>query len=135
EDELGDNETVLFLAGMLAIFSPILFWQGPLRILLLRPFADKAVSRSLRKFVRKNIAGHGHVVTLSDRYIKDSFLRNSLSISPVRMLGSALSIPLFPLVRLPVARVTLRRPKNMRKLQALLNNRYNLNFHSLFDTI
>src|SRR6185295_4918010 len=89
----------------------------------------------LRKFVRKNIAGHGHVVTLSDRYIKDSFLRNSLSISPVRMLGSALSIPLFPLVRLPVARVTLRRPKNMRKLQALLNNRYNLNFHSLFDTI
>ncbi len=44
------------------------------RILLLRPFGEKKMTSTLRRFVRKNVGPTGHAFTLSDRNYKPSFV-------------------------------------------------------------
>jgi hypothetical protein len=44
------------------------------RILLLRPFGEKKMTSTLRRFVRKNIGPVGYAFTLSDRNYKPSFV-------------------------------------------------------------
>jgi hypothetical protein len=44
------------------------------RILLLRPFGEKKMTSTLRRFVRKNIGTAGYAFTLSDRNYKPSFV-------------------------------------------------------------
>ncbi len=138
-DEDQDNYVAMILGFLLlaALLSPLILWQDPLRILLLRPFAEGPASRSLRKFVRKNVTGWGHVVTLSDSYINESVVRNSTiySFSPRRLIGQAFAIPLFPLVRLPPLIITAHKEAHLPRVLAALNNRYNLNYYSIFDII
>ncbi|MEX1059872.1 MAG: hypothetical protein WED13_02510, partial [Methyloceanibacter sp.] len=44
------------------------------RILLLRPFGEKKMTSTLRRFVRKNIGRAGYAFTLSDRNYKPNFV-------------------------------------------------------------
>jgi hypothetical protein len=44
------------------------------RILLLRPFGEKKMTSTLRRFVRKNVGPAGYAFTLSDRNYKPSFV-------------------------------------------------------------
>lgn len=44
------------------------------RILLLRPFGEKKMTSTLRRFVRKNLGPAGYTFTLSDRNYKPSFV-------------------------------------------------------------
>jgi hypothetical protein len=53
-------------------FGGIYSWLRPSRILLLRPFQSKKVSRPLKRFMQKNVAFNGHVITLADKYVKES---------------------------------------------------------------
>jgi hypothetical protein len=81
--ELGEsNGTEAFssspLSGAAAVAGFILFfwvrplaWRSPARILLLRPFGEKQVSRSLKRLVRRNVIFSGHVLTLADRHMKE----------------------------------------------------------------
>jgi len=132
-----DPFALIFFLGLYAIFSPLIFWQQPVRILLLRPFNEKKISKSIRRFTKKNLRGWGHVVTLSDHHINESFLRNSTiySFSPRRLIGQALVLPIFPLVRLPPLIVAVRKEHHFQRLHAVLRNRYNLNYFSIFNVI
>lgn len=47
-------------------FVRVLAWGEPARILLLRPFGAREVSRSLRRLVRRNVLFLGHIFTLCD---------------------------------------------------------------------
>ncbi|MCC2973892.1 hypothetical protein [Massilia sp. IC2-476] len=137
QDDPPDPYALLFFVGLYAIFAPIILWRQPLRILLLRPFNDRKISSSIRRFVRKNLRGWGNIVPLSDRHINESVLRNSTiyAFSPRRIIGSALVLPVLPLVRLPPLIVAVRKEHHFRRLYAALKNRYNLNFFSIFDVI
>jgi hypothetical protein len=48
------------------------------RILLLRPFGEKKMTSTLRRFVRKNVGPTGYAFTLSDRNYKPSFVDSLL---------------------------------------------------------
>jgi hypothetical protein len=48
------------------------------RILLLRPFGEKKMTSTLRRFVRKNVGLAGYAFTLSDRNYKPSFVDSLL---------------------------------------------------------
>jgi hypothetical protein len=61
----------------LLLFAPALkalAWGSPSRILLLRPFGTQGVSRSLKKFIHRNVIFSGHVFTLADQHMRESFL-------------------------------------------------------------
>lgn len=51
----------------LPIASPVvLLWQRPARILFLRPFNRRPLTRGLSRLVRRDVARYGHVYTLAD---------------------------------------------------------------------
>ena len=66
-----DSQGVLgfaMIVGVLAwFFGGMYSWTRPVRMLLLRPFQSRKVSGGLKRFVRKNMAFHGHTFLLSDR--------------------------------------------------------------------
>ena len=127
---------IIFVFVGLLISLPYLLWQDPLRILLLRPFDQRNVTRSLKKFICRNLSGWGHVLTLTDRHINESYFKNSTRFfSPRRLIYEVLIFFLFPLVRLPGILIIVRKEKHLARLAAALNNRYNLNCFSLSDII
>ncbi len=65
----------LLVVGLLVwLFGGIFSWLRPYRMLLLRPFQSKEVSRPLKRFIKKNVSFYGHITTLADKYIKESKL-------------------------------------------------------------
>jgi hypothetical protein len=55
----------------LPIASPIvLLWQRPARLLFLRPFNRRPLTRGLSRLVRRDVARYGHVYTLADANIR-----------------------------------------------------------------
>jgi hypothetical protein len=51
----------------LPIASPVvLLWQRPARLLFLRPFNRRPLTRGLSRLVRRDVARYGHVYTLAD---------------------------------------------------------------------
>jgi len=91
--ETGDETTGSTVAGVgVAIFilgfMPFLYWtrffawKNPRRILLLRPFQAKSLSKPLKRLVRKNLTHRGHTFTLADKHVKESRLMFFLSVMP-----------------------------------------------------
>lgn len=73
--------TPLFIL-CLTLIAGFIFWgglsgrQSDLRMLLLRPFGDRRMTRALKAVVLKNLGGFGHVYTLSDKnYQPNPFIR------------------------------------------------------------
>lgn len=100
--ELGERRNpyesawiALVLAGAFTwiVVIPV-SWRRPYRVLLLRPFQAKKVSRSLRRFVRREVAFSGHVFTLADKYVKESRLLHYLNWIP-RNPVELLMLPLY----------------------------------------
>jgi hypothetical protein len=60
------------LIGGLLIFP--LFVGQSFRIVLLRPFGEKVLTRSLRRFLLFEMAGRGNIFTLSDKNFKPNFI-------------------------------------------------------------
>jgi hypothetical protein len=65
---------LLVVGPALWLFGGIFSWLQPYRILLLRPFQSRKVSGPLKRFIQKNLSFHGHVITLADKYVKESLL-------------------------------------------------------------
>ena len=68
---------VVLLAGL--IIFPLFVGQS-FRIVLLRPFGEKALTRSLRKFLLVEMAGRGNLITLSDKNFKPNFIVAALGL-------------------------------------------------------
>lgn len=92
-----------------------LFKTLALRILLLRPFGEKAMTKSLKSFVPRNIGGLGYTYTLSDRNYRPNVFLSIMTI--VSGLSVLLLCPFF-LNSLQVARVS--KAKSFGKLQRFL---------------
>jgi hypothetical protein len=60
------------LIGCLAIFP--LFVGQSFRIVLLRPFGEKSLTRSLKRFLLLEMAGRGNIITLSDKNFKPNII-------------------------------------------------------------
>ena len=82
-DRLGDidlravMQTVAFIGLVLVIIASFLafaFRNRAVRILLLRPFGERRMTRALRRFVRRNLGPAGYVFTLSDRNYRPGFV-------------------------------------------------------------
>ena len=84
--------------------TAVLSWTRPSRIVLLRPFQSRQVSRGLKRFARKNLAFVGHTFALSDCHVKESFL----SLVNWWIPRSLLDLVLIPLFFIPAFRQLLR---------------------------
>jgi len=93
----------LALAVVVWLLGGIYAWRRPSRILLLRPFQTKKVAKALKRFVRKNVAFHGHTFTLADKYVKESrflYWVNHVPRSPVDIVLIPLMLFFKPLRQL-----------------------------------
>ncbi len=69
---VGSTFIILLMISVLLWFLFAVFRGQPARILLLRKFNDKKVSKSLSHVITSQIAPFGHTTTLSDKFFKKS---------------------------------------------------------------
>lgn len=75
------------LISLPLILPGILAWRTPARILVLRRFGRRDLSRSLRRVIGRDVAGFGHVYTLGDPHIRVRwFVRFPLLVGQVAFL-------------------------------------------------
>lgn len=118
----------IFVLAALLIFGPIkiAIWRWPARILLLRPFNTKDVSRSLKRFIRRNVIFSGHVFTLADRHLKESLFLYIISFVPTSPEG-VLMLLLYPWVKRTRRRIFVKKASDFRALKKRLGSRRLLN--------
>ena len=119
---------LLVMAILLWVVVGIFAWTRPCRVLLLRPFQSKALSKSLKRFVNKNVAFNGHTFTLADRFVKESRLAFLTTFIP-RGPEDAILIPLFfiPGIRQFKRWINVTGSRSYRFLQKRLRRRFTLN--------
>ena len=112
---------VLQLSGL----SVRAFWRSPDRILLLRPFGQGPVSRSLKRFARRNLAYRGFTFTLADKHLQHSLTAYALSHVPLD-LGSIFLVFYRPLFRRAHRFVFVRKPSDLNLVRSRLRSRWRL---------
>jgi hypothetical protein len=116
--------TVLGLAQLSGL-PTLLCWRTPDRILLLRPFGQQRISRSLKKFNRKTLAYRGFTFTLADKHLKNSLFVYLLAHVPLD-IGSVFGVLYRPLFRRMHRYVLIRKPGDFRLLRLRLRSRWRL---------
>ena len=99
------------------------FWRSPDRILLLRPFGQGPVSRSLKRFARRNLAYRGFIFTLADEHLQHSLAAFALSHVPLD-LGSIFFVFYRPLFRRAHRFVFVRKPSDLNLVRSRLRSRW-----------
>ncbi|MGH9203013.1 MAG: hypothetical protein ACRD2A_17445, partial [Vicinamibacterales bacterium] len=61
---------VPFIVALPAAAGIVLLWQDPPRILVLRPFNRRPLTRGLARLVHRDVARYGHVSTLADAELR-----------------------------------------------------------------
>jgi hypothetical protein len=110
------TSAVLLLMFTLVV-SGLLFKPFALRILLLRPFGERRMTASLKRFVRKNLGTLGYVYTLSDRSYRPAnpiLIYTLMAFSEVFVL--MLNVALLTSFRI----ATVRNGGSFRKLETFL---------------
>jgi hypothetical protein len=115
---------VLALAQYLAL-PAYLSWRDPDRILLLRPFGQRRVSRALKRLNRRSLGYRGFTFTLSDKHLKNSFVVYLLAHIPMD-LGSVAAVLYRPLFRRMHRFVLIRKPSDLAILRLRLRSRWRL---------
>lgn len=115
---------LLWFAHYLGLFA-FLEWTYPDRILLLRPFGQRRVSKALKRFNRRTLAYRGFTLTLADKYLKNSLSAYLLANIPLDM-GSLLVALYRPLFRRMHRWVFIRRSRDLRILRLRLRSRWTL---------
>jgi len=129
---IPDREAVamaLIIGGLLLWYIGSIFtWTRPCRTLLLRPFQAKKISKPLKRFTQKNLSFYGHTITLSDKYLKESFWAYVVSWLPTGP-ESIVAIPLFfiPAVRQFQRWIKVSSPRGYRFLKKRLARRFTMN--------
>ena len=121
---------VLGVAGFLLLFPGprAVLWFWPSRILLLRPFGTRDVSKGLKRFVRRNVIFSGHVFTLADQHMKESFLVFLWDCIPKSEIEiAALLLNLVRVVDSPRRRLYIKKARHYRHLTRRLAKRFLLN--------
>lgn len=128
QDIPGHVLSVMLVLGALVLFTPfkLAMWWWPARILLLRPFNTKDVSKSLKRFIRRNVIFSGHVFTLADQHMKESLFLYLISFVPLSPEG-LLMLFLYPWVKRSRRRIYIKKASDFRALQKRLGSRWLLN--------
>jgi hypothetical protein len=115
---------IAWIIQYLAVFV-ILDWRHPDRILLLRPFGQRRVSRALKRFNRRHLAYRGFTFTLADKHLKNSWVAYLVDNIPTDFasLATALYRPLFRRLH---RWVSIRRPRDLSILRLRLRSRWRL---------
>jgi hypothetical protein len=127
-DSVEDVFAMLFTVLLLLQLSGVSvrgFWRYPDRILLLRPFAQGPVSRSLKRITRRHLAYRGFTFTLADKHLKHSLTAYVLAHMPLD-LGSLLLLFYRPLFRRMHRYVFVRKPRDLEILRFRLRSRWRL---------
>ena len=127
-DEPGIPKVVFYTIMVFWLSSPLLagflFRKRALRILLLRPFGEKRMTRALRRFVPKHLGPQGYVFTLSDRNYKPSLLIGALLMVPIQCFDILVTYLLGPLLRHSIRICSVRNERKFRRLQAILMRKF-----------
>lgn len=116
---------VVVWPGLLFGLPVFLLWRHPDRILLLRPFGQKDVSRSLKRLCRRRLAYRGYTFTLADRHLKDSLTTFLLAHVPFSL--GELAVALYrPLFRRAHRYLLVRTPRDLDLLRTRLRSRWRL---------
>lgn len=114
---------VLVMAFYLVLLALGFAWRSPLRIVLLRPFEQKRVSRDLKRFVRRNLGAQGHVFTVEDRYMRP--VARWIRVPAIVLLAA---IPfLSPYMITLLFRRRVRSERTFMKLRAKIAHLYRMN--------
>jgi hypothetical protein len=108
-------------AGLPAYLS----WRNPDRILLLRPFGQRRVSRALKRLNRRTLAYRGFTFTLADKHLKDSLAEYVLANVPTDV-GSVFGVLYRPFFRRLHRRVLIHKPSDLALLSLRLRSRWRL---------
>lgn len=140
----GNIDPALGVSGVAAIIGLVLLLVAfgvafmvqdrARRILLLRPFGEKKMTSTLRRFVRKNLGPTGYAFTLSDRNYKPSFVDSLL----FRMLSGGFET----LVQFAVGSIfanshriaAVKNDKSLFRLARALTQKFNLSYWSFITS-
>lgn len=133
-ESIGQIAVSLLILTTLIWFVFSIFRTQPARLLLLRKFNDKKISKSMTRLMSQELRPFGHMVTLSDKHIKRSRWAVIGNIIPSNFAHAALIIFWLPI------RLTLRQfnrakygpvwvgsARNFRSLAKRLRDRLALN--------
>jgi hypothetical protein len=131
DDEIGGAAGVatvamafVWIAQYLGVFV-MLDWRHPDRILLLRPFGQRRVSRALKRFNRRYLAYRGFTFTLADKHLRNSLIAYLVENIPTDF-GSLATVIYRPLFRRLQRWVSVRRPRDLSILRLRLRSRWRL---------
>jgi hypothetical protein len=115
----------LYLALAVVLFGvpivgSLLFRNRSIRILLLRPFGDKRLTKPLKKFVVRNLGHTGYVYTLSDRGYRPSVILELLAWLPIQGIDMFILLVLTPIIRNSTRVATVKNERRFRRLQNFL---------------
>jgi hypothetical protein len=117
----GELKLLLGFSGVvmlaLAAIASLPFRNRAVRILLLRPFGERRMTRALKRFVRKNPGLAGYVYTLSDRNYKPSLLITLLWRLPAEGIDLLVIFLLGPLLGHSKRIASVRNERKFRKLE------------------
>ncbi len=124
----GSALTTALLAAALLLFFPIKLaaWCWPARILLLRPFDTKDVSKWLKRFIRRNVTFSGHVFTLADQHLNESLFVYLTSFVPLGPEG-LIELLLYPWSKRSRRRIYIKNASDFLALKSRLESRWLLN--------
>jgi hypothetical protein len=124
-DPLSMAFLVLFLFCLGSVWlAGFLYRNRAARILLLRPFGEKRMTRGLKRFVPRHLGTSGYVFTLSDRNYKPSVILAALVHIPVQGVDAIATIILGPLLRNSTRIASVRNERRYRKLQKFLMRKF-----------
>src|SRR5262249_50196650 len=117
----------------LAAAASLPFRNRLLRVLLLRPFGERKLTRALKQFVRKNTGRIGNVFTVSDRNYKPSLLITILWRIPAEGVDRLVIFRLGPLLGHSKRTGSVKSERKFRKLERHLLRRYSPAFWSFMS--
>jgi len=125
----------IFFIGLYAVsvFAGMLFSRRSMRVLLLRPFGDRRMTKPLKKFVVKTLGTFGYVFTLSDRTYRPNLFLTLLLFLPIQGLDLFVLLFLTPLIHNSTRIATVKNERKYRRLQRFLLRRFRPSFISFLS--
>jgi hypothetical protein len=114
-----------FVFGIASFWATGFFYRNrAARVLLLRPFGEKRMTRALKRFVTGSVGIHGYVFTLSDRNYRPSIVLSIILHLPIQGIDTIATLLLGPLLRSSPRIASIRNERKYRKLQKIMLRKF-----------
>lgn len=119
-----------FLLIAVPLFAGIIHRKRAIRILLLRPFGEKHMTRPLKRFVTRTLGPTGFVFTLSDRNYRPNFIVATLLLLPIQGIEILTMLILGPLIRNSLRIASIKSDRTFRSLERFLLRKFRPSYAS-----